>query len=89
MPSKAGVTPQAHISMNEAKRACAASHKRLCRATEWKKACKGPDNTRFPYGNKRVANACVDTGRVSPMARLHSGEPTVEPRRAAGANFAA
>ena len=75
--SKAGVTPQAHISMNEAKRACAASHKRLCHAAEWKKACKGPDNTRFPYGNKRVANACVDTGRVSPMARLHSGEHSI------------
>ena len=72
--SKPNVTPQAHISMNEAKRACAASNKRLCKASEWKKACKGPEATRYPYGNERRANACVDTKRVSPMARLHNNE---------------
>ena len=74
--SARGVVPQAHISMNEAKRACAASHKRLCRAAEWKSACKGPDATRYPYGNERVAGACVDTNRRSPMSTLHGGEHT-------------
>ncbi len=74
--SSRGVVPQAHISMNEAKRACAASHKRLCRAAEWKSACKGPDATRYPYGNERVAGACVDTNRRSPMSTLHGGEHT-------------
>ena len=72
--SSRGVIPQAHISMNEAKRACAASNKRLCRAAEWKNACKGPDATRYPYGDKRVAGACVDTNRKSPMNVLHGGE---------------
>ena len=72
--SSRGVVPQAHISMNEAKRACAASNKRLCRAAEWKNACKGPDATRYPYGNQRVAGACVDTNRKSPMNVLHGGE---------------
>ena len=75
--SRPDVTPQAHISMNDAKRACAASHKRLCRATEWKKACKGPDATRYPYGNSRRADVCVDTHRVAPMARLHQGEHSI------------
>ncbi len=74
--SRAGVAPQAHISMVDAKRACAASGKRLCRANEWKQACKGPENTQFPYGNKRVANACVDTNRTSPMNKLHGGART-------------
>src|SRR5688572_18581694 len=69
--SRAGVVPQAHISMYEAKRACSASGKRLCRAKEWVAACKGPDATRYPYGNKRVDNACVDTNRVSPMISLY------------------
>jgi hypothetical protein len=69
-----GVTPQAHISMNEAQRACKASGKRLCHAAEWKTACKGPDQTRYPYGNTREANVCVDTNRTSPMAVLHNGE---------------
>jgi sulfatase modifying factor 1 len=72
--SRPGVVPQAHISMVEAKRACAASNKRLCRADEWKSACKGPSSTRYPYGNSRVADACVDTNRTSPMIVLYQGE---------------
>jgi hypothetical protein len=74
--SRAGVTPQAHISMNEAQRACKASGKRLCHAQEWKSACKGPDHTRYPYGASREANVCVDTNRTSPMAVLYNGEHT-------------
>ncbi len=72
--SRPSVTPQAHISMNEAQRACKASGKRLCHAPEWKSACKGPEHTRYPYGASREPNACVDTNRTSPMAVLHNGE---------------
>jgi sulfatase modifying factor 1 len=72
--SRPGVVPQAHISMFEAKRACAASNKHLCRGDEWKAACKGPSSTRYPYGNARVASACVDTNRTSPMGILYNGE---------------
>jgi sulfatase-modifying factor enzyme 1 len=72
--SRAGVVPQAHISMLDAKRACSASGKRLCRAQEWKTACKGPDSTRYPYGDTRVPGACVDTNRTAPMTVLHQGE---------------
>jgi formylglycine-generating enzyme required for sulfatase activity len=71
-----GAVPQAHISMVEAKRACAASGKRLCKAKEWKAACKGPEATRYPYGEKRTPGACVDTNRTSPMNVLHNGERT-------------
>jgi formylglycine-generating enzyme required for sulfatase activity len=59
--------------MVEAKRACEGSKKRLCRPNEWKAACKGPQATRFPYGNTRIAGACVDTNRRSPMNVLHNG----------------
>jgi hypothetical protein len=72
--STKGAVPQAHISMVEAQRACRASGKRLCKAAEWKTACKGPDATQYPYGNRRVASACVDTNRRSPMNVLHGGE---------------
>jgi len=72
--SRPGVVPQGHISMVEAQRACKASNKRLCRADEWKAACKGPEKTRYPYGDTRVAHACVDTDRTSPMNVLFSGE---------------
>ena len=75
--SRAGVVPQAHISMVEAKHACEASGKRLCRAAEWKAACKGPESTRYPYGDERVPGACVDTGRTAPMSVLYGGEHSV------------
>jgi len=71
--SRAGVKPQAHISMNQAQKACKASGKRLCHAGEWKAACQGPEKTRYPYGNQRVAGACVDTGRASPVNQLQGG----------------
>ncbi|HVJ93524.1 MAG TPA: SUMF1/EgtB/PvdO family nonheme iron enzyme [Labilithrix sp.] len=71
--SRPGVVPQAYISMIDAKHACAASGKRLCRASEWTAACKGPSRTRYPYGNTRVPKACVDTHRASPMIVLHHG----------------
>ncbi|MDB4996980.1 MAG: hypothetical protein JWM74_4412 [Myxococcaceae bacterium] len=76
--SRPGVTPQAHISMVEAKAACGASGKRLCKAQEWKSACKGPEQTKVPYGDSRIANACVDTNRPSPINKLHSGEHTAK-----------
>jgi formylglycine-generating enzyme len=72
--SRPNVAPQGHISMVEAQKACKASGKRLCKAAEWTKACKGPENTKYPYGNERVANACVDTNRTSPMLKLYGGE---------------
>jgi hypothetical protein len=74
--SRSGVAPQAHISMVDAQRACKASGKRLCHAQEWKTACRGPENTTYPYGRSHVDNACVDTNRTSPMAVLHHGEHT-------------
>ena len=72
--STKGAVPQAHISMVDAQRACRASGKRLCKAAEWRAACKGPSQTRYPYGDKREANRCVDTNRVSPMITLHPGD---------------
>jgi formylglycine-generating enzyme len=74
--SREAVTPQAHISMVDAQRACKASGKRLCRAKEWKAACKGPDGTQFPYGSAREPNACVDTARTSPVNAKYAGEHT-------------
>ncbi len=74
--SRSGVVPQGHISMVEAQRACKASSKRLCRANEWKTACRGPKNTTFPYGDSRTPGACNDTNRTSPIAMLHPGDYT-------------
>jgi hypothetical protein len=72
--SRPGVVPQAHVSMIDAKRACANAGKRLCRKDEWVAACKGPAQTKYPYGDRRVPGACVDTGRTAPLAKYYREE---------------
>ncbi len=72
--SAPGVVPQAHVSLHEAKRACTNAGKRLCRANEWVAACKGPANTKYPYGDERTPGACVDTGRTAPLAKYYRAE---------------
>jgi hypothetical protein len=61
--SASGVFPQGYISGDQARAACQASGKRLCSPTEWRTACRGPDNTTFPYGNHRETGRCNDNGR--------------------------
>jgi hypothetical protein len=60
--------------MVEAQHACKASGKRLCHSGEWKTACRGPERTKFPYGNVRRDNVCIDTNRTSPVAHFFGGE---------------
>lgn len=61
--SEPDVAPQAYISGVEAEHACQASGKRLCTATEWEAACRGPRRTTYPYGRKRKRGVCNDDGR--------------------------
>jgi len=68
--SIAGVVPQGYISAKQAESACRASGKRLCQPVEWRTACVGSEGTAYPYGPKRVAGKCHDTG-ASPMLMFH------------------
>lgn len=68
--SRRDVTPQAHISRDEAEAACKASHKRLCKEQEWDKACRGRNPTRFPYGDVRKPAVCNDVGQP-PLRNFH------------------
>ncbi len=69
--SRPGVIPQAYISGKQAAAACSASGKRLCAADEWERACRGPANYQFPYGDQRRAGACNDDVRpVHPVAEV-------------------
>jgi sulfatase modifying factor 1 len=72
--SRAKVVPQAYINRNEAEAACKEAGKRLCSDAEWVSACKGPEVTRYPYGNERQRGTCVDTRRVSPLDRIFHGQ---------------
>lgn len=70
-PNKRNASPTANVSWNDAKRICEGKGKRLCSEAEWEKACKGPGNARFPYGNQFDPNACNtedDTGEDRTIA---------------------
>lgn len=60
--SAKGKVPQAHISRDEADRACRNAGKRLCTDDEWLKACKGKKPTLYPYGEDHVEGRCNDKG---------------------------
>lgn len=54
-PSKAPLTS---VSRDEAAKLCEARGRRLCTELEWERACKGPSNTRYEYGDRFDAKAC-------------------------------
>ncbi len=58
-PSGAGV------SLQHARRACAAQGKRLCSAVEWEKACKGPRGLVYAYGDQYVED-CGSSAQDGP-----------------------
>ncbi len=64
-----GVLPQAHISQEQAARACQEAGKRLCSRDEWRTACRGAPATRFPYGERKRRGACNDEAR-EPLAEV-------------------
>jgi eukaryotic-like serine/threonine-protein kinase len=63
-PNRPGAPPTVNVTWWDAKQACEKEGKRLCTEEQWEKACKGPGNARFPYGNEFDAEACntADTG---------------------------
>jgi formylglycine-generating enzyme len=67
--SEPNVYPQGYISATQADRACAAAGKRLCRASEWQQACRGPDNKRYGYSDQRESGRCNDNGK-NPVVTL-------------------
>jgi formylglycine-generating enzyme required for sulfatase activity len=70
-PNQPGVLPTVNVSWEEAQQSCMKGGKRLCTEEEWEKACKGPGNARFPYGNDFDPNLCNTDdaqGRDRPLA---------------------
>jgi hypothetical protein len=65
-----GVYPQGYVSAQQAARACSAAGKRLCRGTEWRKACRGPEQRAYGYGDRREPGRCNDQGK-NPIVALY------------------
>jgi formylglycine-generating enzyme required for sulfatase activity len=74
--SRGGVIPQAYMSQLAARAACEHAGKRLCSATEWQRACRGPEPTVYPYGDEYIRERCNDARR-NPVPRLFPGSRNV------------
>jgi formylglycine-generating enzyme len=57
-PNEEGAIPLTNVSRAEAEALCARDDKRLCSELEWERACKGPNNTIYEYGNTYRADRC-------------------------------
>lgn len=71
--SARGRIPQGYISGLQASRACQHAGKRLCEIDEWVRACRGPELTIYPYGNRRQPGICNDRYKIldsHPVVRL-------------------
>jgi hypothetical protein len=73
-----GVFPHGYISGLQAQAACERSGKRLCSTDEWRKACIGPDEELYGYGDARERGRCNDAGK-SPMLALWGGATLADP----------
>jgi sulfatase modifying factor 1 len=61
-PNEEGAIPNTSISQAEAGHLCQERGKRLCTELEWERACKGPDNRSYEYGQSYDPSPCK-TGR--------------------------
>jgi hypothetical protein len=57
-PNDASKPPLTGVSRDEAQKLCEARGRRLCTELEWERACKGPSNTRYEYGDRFDSKAC-------------------------------
>lgn len=69
-PNVAGAMPMTGPNLFGFQGYCKGRGKRICEPDEWEAACKGPDGTRFPYGNNPIMGVC------------NIGAPDVEAARA-------
>jgi formylglycine-generating enzyme required for sulfatase activity len=68
--SRAGVRPQGYISQLEAASACQNAGKRLCSLSEWYHACRGEQDTLYPYGAAYLKGRC-NVGKPHLLSLLH------------------
>ncbi|HLV67672.1 MAG TPA: SUMF1/EgtB/PvdO family nonheme iron enzyme [Polyangiaceae bacterium] len=57
-PNEEGAIPLTGVTREEAAAMCAARDKRLCSELEWERACKGPDNRVYEYGDRYRPDRC-------------------------------
>lgn len=62
-PNEPGALPRVAVTQAEAQQACESQGKRLCAELEIERACKGPQNSAYEYGESYKPGAC-NTGAL-------------------------
>jgi len=70
--SRPGARPNAYVQGLVARAACVAAGKRLCTAAEFRTACRGEADQKYPYGPDYVAGACNVERDDHPALVLHA-----------------
>jgi len=68
--------PNGYMSGEAAARACQNAGKRLCTASEWRSACRGQKQSRYPYGDEYRPGLCNVFRATHPAGVLH-GNPSL------------
>lgn len=66
-PNEQGAIPTTGVTQAEASALCEERDKRLCSELEWERACKGPQNFTYAYGNVYAASICGTGGPSRPL----------------------
>ena len=61
-PDEEAAIPIASVTQEQAKSLCEKRGQRLCTELEWERACKGPDNHIYEYGDHYRADVCGTGG---------------------------
>lgn len=73
-PDESGAIPTSNVSRDDAAEMCASKGKRLCTELEWERACKGPRNTAYEYGDAYRPDKCGTGVTAEEAARRPSGD---------------
>jgi hypothetical protein len=73
-PDEPGAIPTVNVTRDEAAALCAQKGKRLCTELEWERACKGPENFTFEYGNAYQAFVCSTGAPPEQGAKRPTGD---------------
>ncbi|MBX3229827.1 MAG: SUMF1/EgtB/PvdO family nonheme iron enzyme [Labilithrix sp.] len=73
-PNEPNAIPTTNVSRDEAEQLCVQKQKRLCTELEWERACKGPENTTYEYGDAYRREPCGTGVALEQAARRPSGE---------------
>lgn len=57
-PNEEGAIPLTNVTQPAAVALCAERNKRLCTELEWERACKGPENRVYEYGDRHRPDRC-------------------------------